>query len=223
MPRSHTAFALFFVVGCSPNGVILSGTVSDVLTGDSVDAEVCVEDNCTTADTEGVYQLKGVPETTQVLVQITSSNYSPAAVPIGTRQDNIEVATIELIGSLAAGLQYTLLGIDNVPGTGGMAFVVSNGVEGDNLDVFGVTADIDPVVGDGPFYTTDLGLPSTDLDETSEDGGGIWSNLPPGDYTLDFDSLPDGCTTQMGWGIPQRLEFRVLASFTTYIAVECLE
>jgi hypothetical protein len=209
-------------IGCGANAE-LTGTVSDFLSGNGVDAQVCATaDICTEADSDGSYSLK-VPTPSRLSLRITSNNYAPVALPFETDDGDLDLGDVPMLSTLASNAQYTLLGIEAIPETGEMLFLVSNGVPEDGVDLSGVTVSVDPDVGDGPVYLSNLGLPSTDEDQTTESGGGTWLNLPAGDYSTDFDGLPAGCTLVTGWGSSRAPDFEIIRAYTTYLHIDCSE
>ena len=51
-----------------------------------------------------------------------------------------------------------VLGVDDVPGTGQIVFSISNGIDGEGLNVAGVAVALQPQDGDGSFFVGKVGL-----------------------------------------------------------------
>ncbi|MCO4745506.1 MAG: hypothetical protein KC912_12010 [Proteobacteria bacterium] len=220
--RSLAPALALLTVACSGNAEV-TGTVSDLLSGNGVDAQVCAtSDVCTETESDGSYSLK-VPSPSILSLRVTSNSYAPVAVPFELDGIDVDLGDVPMLSTLASNAQYTLLGIEAEPETGEMQFLVSNGVPEDGVDLSGVTVSLDPDEGDGPLYLTTLGLPSTDEDATTENGGGTWLNLPAGDYSTDFDGLPAGCSLVTGWGSSRAPDFEIIRAYTTYLHIDCAE
>ena len=218
--RRTAVLLLPLSMGCSGGGVTLTGTVVDGVFGGGLAANVCISDNCVETSNDGSWTLDNVPRGSRTLMTVTSETSQPALIGVVTRDRDKEVPEIPMLSTLAHDAQYNLLGLDPRPGTGVINFQVRGSIPG-GADIAGVTGFLEPNAGDGPFYTTNLGLPGEDDDATTESGGGVWLNVPVGNYNLDFDDLPDSCRTELGWGGPENFDMLVQASFTTLIRVIC--
>jgi hypothetical protein len=83
-----------------------------------------------------------------------------------------------------------------------------------------IQVSIEPDVGEGLFYTTSIGLPSSDLQETSEHGGGVVTHLPEETYTLLSEPLPNNCSPLLGWGESATLRIPVVSNFVSFARIE---
>ena len=104
---------------------------------------------------------------------------------------------------------------------GQVAFSISNGINGDGVNVPNIETQLEPDSGSGPFYSNDSGLPDLELTQTSANGGGVYVNVEPGMYTLSYLNIPGNCTPMLGWGPVEAPSFQVFANRVTYVRIEC--
>ena len=151
----------------------------------------------TTVAEDGTYSLE-VPDGAKVTPYITKEGYGTIYLQTFTTagQDlvdvNFQTPTTGVMGLLAL-----VLGIEtNDDGYPEQCAVVSTvstrqvrGVGYENFitwgahGVAGVTASISPEAGTRTYFNEQV-IPDRSVTETSDDGGVVWTELPPGDYTL---------------------------------------
>ena len=98
---------------------------------------------------------------------------------------------------------------------------VSNGINGDGINVPDVAIELDPTTGDGPFYSNALGIPVDDLSTTSDNGGGVVINLSEGVYQLTYDNLPSNCDLLIGWGSVENHQIPIVADRVSFARITC--
>ena len=59
--------------------------------------------------------------------------------------------------------------------------------------------------------------------ETSNNGGGVIVNVPPGNSTIELNGLPENCMRLLGHGSPEALNAPVVANMVSIVRVECAE
>jgi len=202
------------------------GKVVELLTPAGIEGvEVCVhEDNelgCRTTDAEGVYEFVSVKEGQDLLLILTLEGHLGGAAPITVTGTDHEVAPLAMASNTILGLQQSALEVEEIEGSGQIAFGASNGISGDKINIEGFTVTLVPESGDGPFYLSSLGLPDTTLSQSSSNGGGLWVNLDPGDVELSYEGITIECTTLLGWGEPATLRLPILPNRVTYARIEC--
>lgn len=204
--------------------IILEGTVTHGTTSMPMsDVEVCLQpaSKCTSTDEAGRYTLTNVPAHRNVVISVFQEGFIRLILPVRTPNTDHAVNVASLLPNALQNAQSRLLGVEVLADTGTIAFSVSNGINGDGINVPGVRASLSPTSGDGPFYLRG-GLPTSDLISTSENGGGLWVNIQPGDYVLSFQDLPDNCTTLFGFGETAALLTPIEADTVSVLRIECL-
>ncbi len=177
-----TAFA--FALPGMAYGLIDGGTVS-VLEAPEVSAQT---------RSDGTFELVGVPSNTEVTFVIEADGFPVAQTktfePLGGDLDRLtfQVPDDLLYDSLASLLAITPSPercqlVTTVTRVGKSLF--DEGAHGEA----GATVRIEPTPGEGegPIYFGSDVLPDRALTETSDDGGVLFVNLPPGTYTLSAD------------------------------------
>ena len=158
-----------------------------------------VEDPSLTATVaeDGTYELE-VPDHSTVTPYIVKEGYGTIHLQTFTTdgQDLVNVNFQTPTAGVMAGLAL-ILGIErNDAGYPKQCAVVATvstkqvrGVSYENFitwgahGVAGVTAEISPKVGTRTYFNESV-LPDKSVTETTEDGGVVWTEVPPGEYTL---------------------------------------
>jgi hypothetical protein len=207
-----------------PSPISLSGVLTHALTGDGIpDAQICItatEARCTSTDDLGEYTIS-VPAETEVLLVLSAPDFITARVPVTSGKTSTTLRGVALLGVQVQRIQDTLIGVESLSTRGSVVFSISNGVPGDGVNIPDILVALDPPAGEGPFYTNAGGLPDIDLMTTSPHGGGLFVNVPPGDYEVRFEALPEGCFILFGWGEPAGVRFPIVAGDVTIIRIEC--
>ena len=228
--RSQMICAFFLsliLVGCGKTELptTLSGQVKELGSEGLEDVTFCLAGSdvlCTQTDTGGLYILEGPAAETDLSFTLTKDGYLGGALSVTTSLEPIEVPVVSMAGEVVMELQMGILSVDAIEDTGQVAFSISNGINGDGVNVPNIQTTLEPASGDGPFYSNDSGLPAPELTQTSANGGGVYVNVEPGIYSLTHLNIPDNCSLMLGWGSARSPSFEVFANRVTYVRIECL-
>lgn len=206
-------------------GINVSGQVVALFGGSGIpEVQVCLlEDQtlCSVTDDDGHYELAAVPASQELSLLLDGAELVGGVLPFVSGPQDTAVAKVSLLAPAIIEGQFAALERSWTSGTGLLAFSVSNGIDGDGINIPGVVAAMTPASGEGPFYSNSLGLPGQDLASTSDNGGGVLINISPGDYTLSYENLPEGCDRLIGWGDPQGHRLPVLAERVSFLRLVC--
>jgi hypothetical protein len=202
----------------------VSGRINDAVLGSNLSGvEVCGEaSGCTETDDDGQFVLAGIPASSRAQLRIDGEGYGGAVAAFDAAEASLELAVLGLASAALTDAQHTLLGLSEQAGTGTIAFSVSNGINGDGVNIAGVTVGLEQP-SDGPFYNSDLGIPETEAVVTGLNGGGVFLNVAAGEARMTLSGLPDGCTTLLGWDGPDALVLPIETQRVTYARVECTD
>ena len=200
------------------SGTVTHGTSQMPMSGVSVCADAA--DTCVSTDDSGRYSIEGAPSQSAILMRVVKDGFVPLVLPVDTPGVDHDLNVVSLLPESLQAAQSGIIGVEPVIDRGGIVFSVSNGVNGDGVNVPGISVSLQPPSGEGPFYVQGA-LPSRDLSETSQNGGGLWVNIMPGDYALSHVGLREECRTLYGYGGPRVLRFPVLADAVTVLRIEC--
>lgn len=228
-----TAWMTIGALGCSAETddtgfsgptIEVSGRVNDAVFGNDVPgASVCNRwEECVSTDGNGHFAHPLVPAEERTFLRVDSQGAAGSLAAFETTSDPQEIPVLGLAEASYVDGYYFLIDTERVPGTGIVAFSVSNGIDGDGVNVSGIRVRLDPPA-DGPHYGNEIGLPDTERFETGTNGGGLIINVPPGEVELEHIGLPDGCQTRLGWGGPELLTLPVEADRVTYARIECAD
>lgn len=146
---------------------------------------------CVMSAADGTFTATGIPETTEMLVELTAPLYQPALATVTTGTTDVTFsylmakrATVSTLG--------TIIG-QRIDATKGQIFVQAG-------DAAGVTVTLSPASGTGPFYSTATGIPSRTLTETTVSGAAVFANVDPGEYIVTFSHATLMCPpTGFAW------------------------
>lgn len=176
-----TAFA--FALPGEDYGLVGGGTMS-LLEDPSIQ---------TTTNEDGTFALEGVPaggEATFVLVADGFPETQTKTFSIDADATQLERVTFQVPNDDLFGLLAATLSVDPDPERCQLVSTVTrvgkslydegaHGEEGATVQIEPTPADVD-----GPVYFGSDVIPDRDLTETSDDGGVLFANVPPGVYTL---------------------------------------
>jgi hypothetical protein len=145
-----------------------------------------------TTDADGLFRLDGLPADGEVTLVLTAQDY--VLIQTGTLAvagGDLERVTFQAVHDAIFALLADMLAVTPDPATCQIATTVTRvgkslydeGAHGEA----GATVTIDPPLAgnaEGPIYFDASVLPDRMLTETSEDGGVIFVNVPPGRYVL---------------------------------------
>ena len=200
--------------------------VIDFLTQDpSEGVDVCLLDAggniCQTTDADGQAILTEVPGNSDVTFSFAKSGYVTVEWPITTTEVNL-VFPGTMVDNGSTDGQYGMFGLTRDPAKGVLGFNVGNGDGVTANDVAGVSVSLAPDSAEATFYAGDNGMFDDELTATTVYGSGGMVNIPPGDYTVTFTGLPDGCFTVFGHNAdPASQSVGIKADVTTWLMLEC--
>jgi len=209
-----------------PETISLAGGVTELLGGAGIsDVEVCVEamseDACSNTDAQGVYQVDVYSDYEHTLL-LSHEDYVSGLVFAQVSTEALSLPNVSLVSPSLIEAQLSSIDAHWEAGTGILAFSISNGIFGDGLNIPDVLVSMEPEVGQGPFYSNGLGIPTTDLGQTSSNGGGVFVNVLAGEVSLGFQNLPAGCTLLLGWGNIDKVRVVIAAGRVSFVRLECL-
>ena len=186
--------------------------------------EVCVSETsvCTQTDTDGFYALEATTQGNHILL-LTSPDYVGGSLAFTTQDLDVALANVSLLSPTLTEGQFSALEQEWEPGTGVLAFSVSNGINGDGVNVPDVEVQLTPQAGDGPFYSNALGIPVDNLSATSDNGGGVVVNLPEDTYQVNYNGLPDSCELLLGWGSVESHQVPIVSDRVSFARISCPE
>ena len=226
---------IFLMFACSTTGkdtslhnqpsLSVTGRVVELFGGEGLtDVDVCLTQtsSCTQTDSDGHYTLEVATQTDHVL-ELSSPDLVGGALAFSAQDLDMELANVSLLSPALSEGQFSTLNQTWETNTGVLAFSISNGINGDGINIPNVAVDLLPQSGDGPFYSNALGIPVDDLTATSDNGGGVVINLPQGNYQLTYENLPDNCEVLLGWGTLESHQIPILTDRVSFARLTCPE
>ncbi|MEE2785820.1 MAG: hypothetical protein VX589_00675 [Myxococcota bacterium] len=186
---------------------------------------ICVDgsETCVVSDDLGQYELNDVGTGRELLIRYDLADHLGATVPHRLRPTDVDIPPVSLVADALIETQFQILDVTRQPGKGLVVFGVSNGINGDGINVEGATAYLVPDPGQRAYYSSAAGLPDAALAATSTNGGGVIVNVDPGAYQIVYQSIPDTCSMRLGWGTADDARLIVEADRVTIIRIECVE
>lgn len=179
-------------------------------------AEVCETDtdNCTMTDEEGMatIDLLADAEVSYTIAKEGFASYLLSDVNTGQLEHWTWMFPEEEVTRLAALIGTTF------PGTGdGLIIIRAFTDPGVMFDLVGESNE--------PFYFLDGGTPSRDIDATTEDKRGGFTDVAPGDYQIDVIGAPGPCQPFVVWPGDEddRFKVPVKADHISWVSVTCGE
>jgi len=203
--------------------ISVSGRVVELFGGEGIDlVDVCLPESssCTQTDSDGGYALDVATQTDHVL-ELSSTDLIGGVIAFTAQDLDIELANVSLLSPALTEGQFNTLNQTWEENTGVLAFSISNGINGDGINVPNVVVELSPKAGDGPFYSNALGIPVDDRSATSDNGGGVVINLPEGIYQLTYDNLPENCTLLLGWDSVENHQIPIVAGRVSFARITC--
>ena len=226
---------IFLLFACTPSEkdtsndneptITVSGRVVELFGAVGIaGVEVCVSETsvCTQTDTEGSYTLEATTQSNHILL-LTSPAYVGGALAFATQDLDLELTNVSLLSPTLTEGQFSALDQQWESGTGVLAFSISNGINGDGINVPNVEVQLTPQAGDGPFYSNALGIPVDNLSATSDNGGGVVVNLPEDTYQVNYNGLPDSCELLLGWGSVESHQVPIVSDRVSFARISCPE
>lgn len=184
------------------------------LQGPLPDAEVCETDtnNCVTTDAEGIAIIE-LPSDSEVSYTITKEGFGSYLIT--------DVTNTELEHGFWMYPDQELERLAELMGTT---------YPWTDTGVILLRAYTDPgvvfdLVGESntPFYFVTGDTPSTEVESTTQDGRGGFTDLAPGDYQVDFAGAPVLCQPFTTWpgDVDNRVKIPVKAGYISYSSMSC--
>ena len=205
--------------------ITVSGRVVELFGAVGIDSiDVCLAETsfCTQTDSDGFYTVEATTQSNHILY-LSSTDHVGGALAFTTQDLDIDLANVSLLSPTLTEGQFSALDQQWESGTGVLAFSISNGINGDGINVPNVEIQLTPQAGNGPFYSNALGVPVDNLSVTSENGGGVVINLPEGTYQVNYSSLPNTCELLLGWGSVETHQVPIVSDRVSFARISCLE
>lgn len=188
------------------------------------DIDVCLVDTslCTKTDAEGFYTVEAATQSNHIL-HLSSSEHVGGALAFTTQDADLELANVSLLTPALTEGQFTALDQQWESDTGVLAFSISNGINGDGINVPNVEIQLTPQAGNGPFYSNALGIPVDNLNATSDNGGGVVINLPEGTYHVNYSGIPNTCELLLGWDSVESHHIPIVSDRVSFARISCPE
>jgi hypothetical protein len=171
---------------------------------------------CMVSAADGTFIATGIPENTQMLVELTAPTFHPALATVTTGTTDVTFGYF-MIKRSTVGLLGTILGL-SIDASKGQIFVQSGSSAG-------TVVSLSPASGTGPYYSDASSLPSRTLTSTSTSGAAIFANVAPGDYVVTFANPSVTCNpTGFSWAgtAPETTNVTVRADRITSTVALCL-
>jgi hypothetical protein len=200
-------------------------------------ATVCVDDHpeveCQQTDADGLFTLTGLPADSDIVLTVKKSGYVPGIKLVHTDTSNAIGGAAGFLLVREADLPTTDGELD-LKNTGVVSFFVFNSSNGSSpVALPGVKVALSPEVETRPLYQASDGTYDASLRATPEADnftGGLFLNVPPGEYKLSF-TPPSGYTCGVigygTWGVAvegeQAVRLTVQAGyFSSSLGMDCL-
>jgi len=212
--------------GASDDTVTLMLTVNTFAPGETAepipDAEVCVADteDCATTDGEGLAALD-LPAETELEITVTAEGYNPTLLAEYTGEEFATEQTTVMITEAVAAALAALLGIDYPLEDAGVVSVTMTLPAPDEGGVPGTTLAM--IDGDqDPYYVTEGGVPTYELQGTSPFGAGGFVDLPPGAIEIGIAGAARDCLANSAWPADSddNVRIPVRAGFITFATMD---
>ena len=205
--------------------ITVSGRVVELFGSVGIDdIEVCLEETsfCTQTDSDGLYTLEATTQSNHILY-LSSTDHVGGTLAFTTQDLDVDLANVSLLSPSLTESQFNALNQQWESSTGVLAFSISNGINGDGVNVSDVEIQLTPQAGNGPFYSNALGIPVDNLLATSDNGGGVVINLPEGTYQVNYNNVPNGCELLLGWGSAESHQVPILSDRVSFARIACPE
>jgi len=228
MPAATDAGAA--VDAAFPMGTLtINGTITELTaTGEGgviAGATICVIEPaggpCVTSAADGTFTATGIPENTEMLIEITKDAFMPALATVTSGTIDVDFSYLIARRTTVATLGFVIS--ETIMPTKGQIFAQIGAAGGGGAA--GVTVTLTPTSGAGPFYATAAGVPSRTLTETTTSGTAIFANVDPGDYVVTFSHATLTCTpTGFAWAgtAAETTRLPVQADHITSTIVTCI-
>ena len=205
--------------------ITVSGRVVELFGAAGIDGiDVCLSETsiCTQTDSDGDYSIEVSTQYNHIL-RLSSTTHVGGALAFTAQDIDIDLPNVSLLSPALTESQFNALDQQWELGTGLLVFSISNGINGDGINVPNVEIQLTPQAGNGPFYSNALGIPAENLSVTSENGGGVVINLPEGTYQVDYIGIPTACDILLGWGSVVNHQIPIFSENVSFARISCPE
>lgn len=186
-------------------------------------AEICFvslpELACITTTAQGTYSID-LPVKTEVEVEVVKDGFVSVRSNFVTRESDTEISA-QMFQPGAVEAAFELAGETYDATKGGLLVRVYDPAKGQSAGLAGVTIDVEPSDGRGPFYLDGLTF-NTAAEATTPIGNALFSLLEDKTYKISFESAANDCKGTYLWHSSDgRVEAIVKPGFATYIYADC--
>ena len=203
--------------------ITVSGRVVELLGAVGIEGiDVCLSETsfCVQTDSDGFYTVEATTQSDHLLY-LSSTDHVGGALAFTTQDLDVHLANVSLLSPELIEGQFSTLDQQWELDTGVLAFSISNGINGDGINIPNVEIQLTPQAGNGPFYSNTLGIPVDNLSVTSENGGGVVINLPEGTYQVNYSGLPSPCELLLGWGSAESHQVPIVSERVSFARISC--
>ncbi len=204
-----------------------TGHIVDALDGAPLaGVELCITSPsgipCVMTDASGAYTIPELPARTRVTATVSKDDYYPVAAAFITRDADFTIDAVLLRKALVE-LAFTTAGVTLDTSMGAVLVRAYDPALGQTSTVAGVSGEITPDGGEGPFYNDAQTIPA---DATATSDSGTWAvvNLAAGTYQVRTSGPGRDCAGTFHWPGDAGagwIETPVLAGHVTYVYVDC--
>jgi len=204
--------------------VTYTGALANGIDGAPIaQAQICLirpaDIPCTTTAADGSYSID-LPVATKVEVEVLKEGFIPVRSNFITREVDTSISA-QMFQPAAVEAAFRLAGATYDATKGGLLVRVYDPAKGQSVGLAGVTIDVEPSDGAGPFYTDGLTFSPT-ATKTTPTGNALFSMLEDKTYKVSFESALNDCKGTYLWkSSDSRVEALVKAGFATYIYADC--
>ena len=202
------------------SGALVNGVDQSPIAG----AEICIvshpEIACVQSRTDGTYSVD-LPVSTKVEVTVVKDGFIPIRSNFLTRTSAAQISA-QMFAPAAVEAAFQIAGATYDETKGGMLVRVYDPAKGQTVGLAGVTVEVEPSDGDGPFYLDGLTF-NLGATATTPIGNALFSLLEDKTYKLTLTSATHDCEGTFLWHSSDgRIEAIVKPGFATYIYADCV-
>lgn len=174
---------------------------------------------CVQTAADGRYTI-ALPADTEVEVEVQKEGFIPVRSNFVTRTRDAEISA-EMFQPAAVEAAFALAGATYDDTLGGLLVRVYDPARGQTVGLAGVSVDIEPSDGEGPYYLDGLTF-SASATATTPGGNALFALLEDKTYKIRLESDTHDCPGTFLWHAPDgRVDAIVKPGFATYIYADC--
>jgi hypothetical protein len=208
--------------------VTMTGTIVTVNTTVPVAAaKVCVHDHpdlaCATTDLAGAFAIP-MPPSQEFALEVTAPDHASTLVGFTPKTAAVKDITIGIRKDATAHARYAAFGAAYPDAVNGFLSLWALGPGAQKAGLDGITMELSPKSGTGPFFFAADSNPDPTRQETSSFGVGVFANVAPGVVEITFG--PSSVTCQPGFGAwaatkANTVRAPIAAGFETRVEQRC--